>query len=165
MKFVLLAGAIACISSSAMAQSCGGGLPSGTPGCIPPDNLASPLSTVDGSTGYRKPVEVWANRWGAIAVDNVNGGIGIGRSVGMRSKRAAERAALKDCRSKGGQACKIGISYGNQCAVIAWGDQHYSLATGVTIELAARTATSLCSKFTTNCNVYHAECSEAERIR
>jgi Domain of unknown function (DUF4189) len=53
----------------------------------------------------------------------------------MKNQRAAEKAALKQCKSRGGgKSCRIQISYADQCAVIAWGDRFYNTARAETVE-------------------------------
>ncbi|WP_392389941.1 DUF4189 domain-containing protein [Acinetobacter courvalinii] len=43
----------------------------------------------------------------------------------MRSKRQAEKAALTECRAKGGKKCEVDLAYYNQCAVMVTGDNSY----------------------------------------
>jgi hypothetical protein len=109
---------------------------------------------------------IWADRWGAIAIDDTVAEGGIGTVVGMPSKRKAEKAALAECRASGGGAgCKINLSYYNQCGVIAWG-QNYATAMGAsTIEEASEAAKQKCDEHTKDCQIYYAECSMAERIQ
>lgn len=108
------------------------------------------------------PQENWARRWGAIAIDDSNSGVGT--AVDMHSKRKAEKAALEQCREKGGDGCKVSHTYSNQCGVIAWGDTHYVTGSAATIEEASELALRSCSAASANCRIYYADCSYAERV-
>ena len=155
------------LSSSAWAQSCGGGIPAGAPGCIPPDNPASPYSSEYGSSAQpAAPRMIWADRWGAIAIDTTMNKGGIGTVVGMSSKRAAIKAALAQCHvSGGGDGCKVYSSYENGCGALSWGNNSFVTAHAPSIEEASALATQGCSKETTDCQIYYADCSMAERIQ
>lgn len=163
MKLVLLLGVLS-LSDSAFAQNCGNGIPAGAPGCIPPDNPASPYADNYGGTAQPvAPRMIWADRWGAIAFDSTNGGVGT--SSGMESKYKAEKAAMAQCRAKGGGGCWIELAYHNQCAVISWGNGYATTASAATIEEASARAVHTCSQKTDDCKVSYADCSMAERIQ
>lgn len=70
----------------------------------------------------------WATRWGAIAVDGDKGA--FGGVEGQRSKGAAKRSAISECRKDGGKRCKVLASYYNQCGAMAWGDKQVSTYSG-----------------------------------
>jgi hypothetical protein len=106
---------------------------------------------------------IWADRWGAIATDATNGGVGT--AVSMSSKRKAEKAALEVCRTKGGSGCKLSLTYYNQCGAMAWGATHMATASAQTIEKASELAVDSCAKGSTDCQIYYADCSMAERIQ
>ncbi len=107
----------------------------------------------------------WLNRWGAIAIDNsVNTG-GFGAAKNARNKREATKAAIAQCKSSGGgTGCKIKVSYFNQCVVVAWGDSRYGYAWGPDVKETSQDALASCSRATTNCKIYYADCSEAEWV-
>ncbi len=109
---------------------------------------------------------IWEDRWGAIAIDpNVNKG-GFGTAENMQSKKVAEKHALKQCMNSGGtKTCKIEVSYYNQCAVIAWGDDNYHWARAEFIELASEMALEGCSKDTQNCKIFYSNCNYPVRVR
>ena len=105
----------------------------------------------------------WSKRWGAIAADPKAPSLGF--STGFPSKRAAERAALADCRGKGGLQCVVDISYYNQCAALVVGDQRYSTARAATAKEAAALGTRTCEAASSGCRLYYTDCSYAERVR
>jgi uncharacterized protein DUF4189 len=106
---------------------------------------------------------IWADRWGAIAIDNTNGSVGV--AADKASKRKAEKEAMIQCRGKKGSGCRLEVSYGNQCGVIAWGDNFYATASSTTIEEASAAAINNCSQHTSNCKIYYANCSMPQRIQ
>ncbi len=151
------------LGNSAWAQNCPAGIPPGVPGCIPPDNPASPLYRSGQSAQPAAPRIIWADRWGAIATDGPSASLGT--AIGMRSKRQAEKIALAQCRVKGGGDCKVDLTYYNQCAVLITGDIKYLTQGAATIEEASRVGIQRCRKADKNCRVYYADCSMAERIQ
>lgn len=162
--FVLLVGLSITVAASAE-EGCPPGLFPNTSGaagggCVPFQSSGAPTS---GTLGSPVPTVRWARRWGAIAIDQTNGGVGT--SVSMNSKRKAEKAALLDCQGKGGSACRIGLAYHDQCAVIAWGDTQLSMLGAKTIKEAEGVAMAECEQRTDNCRVYYADCSYPERIQ
>ncbi len=108
----------------------------------------------------------WATRWGAIAIGSTASGGGVGVVTDMKNQRAAEKAALKQCKSRGGgKSCRIEISYADQCAAIAWGDRFYNTARAETVELASDLSLAACSKKTENCKIYYANCALPVRVK
>lgn len=117
-RILLLPGCLF-VSVAASAQGCPNGIPSaGNPGCIPPTQFNSPYHQSGGDSVERQAR--WADRWGAIAVDDGEKTIGIGIAEMTSSERAAKKIALEDCRVKGGTKCVISLAYYNQCGVIVW---------------------------------------------
>ncbi|MBT2746926.1 MULTISPECIES: DUF4189 domain-containing protein [unclassified Lysobacter] len=109
---------------------------------------------------------VWADRWGAIAVDKSNVAAGIGSASGMKRKGQAERAALKDCQNKGIARCKVKLAYYSQCAALVWGDHSSSINSAPSKEQAIQIGMDRCFQAKdTNCEVYFSDCSFPERIR
>lgn len=159
--FVLVALSLSCLAE---AQNCGG-MPAVNGVCIPPDSPTSPLNSTYGQQPGQPAVlpMKWADRWGAIATDATNGGVGAAAS--LPSKRKAEKAALATCRTKGGSGCKIALSYYNQCAAMAWGASYATTTAAATIEEASDNAIARCSEHTTDCQIYYADCSMAERVQ
>jgi hypothetical protein len=109
----------------------------------------------------------WATRWGAIAIDPKTSKGGVGVATDMKSQRAAEKEAIKRCRSSGGgKTCRIQTSYDNQCGAIASGDNDYmSTANAGTIDDATGLALAECERASSNCRVYYSNCSYPVRIR
>ena len=105
----------------------------------------------------------WADQWGAIAADSANGILGTATS--MTSRSIAENAAYADCKSKGGEACTIQLSYGNQCAVVVVGDQGYNATQGATSESAKQAGMKVCNEADSHCHVYYSDCSLPVRIQ
>lgn len=132
----------------------------GWQGCAPVPGTSGSYSSTSGATA------VWANRWGAVAIDMTLGGAGISSSSGMDKRKTAERLALAACRRKGGTQCKIEISYYNQCAVIALGSKAFSSSSAASLEEAKRLGLEKCSQSgDINCEVHFSECSFPERVR
>ena len=105
----------------------------------------------------------WADRWGAIAIDNTNSGVGA--VTGMSSRRKAEKSAMKQCRAKGGGGCRVEVVYDNQCGAIAWGESYYVASNSSTIPEASERALRECSRHTSDCRIYYSDCSLPVRIR
>jgi hypothetical protein len=108
----------------------------------------------------------WADRWGSIAIDNAKTNVGLGAAAGMASKRQAEKAALQDCRSKGGAGCQVSLSYDNQCAVVVAGIG-YSVSQGAaSIGEASTLGLKACNDAgVSSCTVYYSACSLPEQVR
>lgn len=147
----------ACASAHAQCRvGAGPDFGDGIPYCseLPPDDYEVPQGPA------------WESRWGAIAIDPgvTEGGIGVASD--MKSRRAAEKVALRNCRkSGGGKTCRIEVSYDNQCGVIAWGDTYMNAANSETLEAASSLALQECGKRTGHCRVFYANCSYPVRIR
>lgn len=135
-------------------------------GCPPGMHLQGFSCVHDRSQTTAPPAQQWATRWGAIAIGSTILGGGFGVSTGMKSKRKAEAAAVKQCKSTGGGAtCKAVFSYHDQCAVVAWGAQRFTIQGAESIELASELAIRDCSAKTEDCQVFYSGCSFPERIQ
>ena len=110
-----------------------------------------------------EPPARWMDTWGAISADADNGSLGT--VVGMSSEQEARRAALAQCRAKGGEKCEIDLTYYNQCAVMILGNKTYNTASAQTIERATLLGMKTCNADDTNCRVYYSDCSLARRTR
>ena len=110
-----------------------------------------------------QPPPRWIDHWGAIAADSAKGILGTATT--MISKSIAENAALADCHSKGGAACTVQLSYGNQCAVVVVGDQGYNATQGATLESAKQAGMKVCNEADSHCHVYYSDCSLPVRIQ
>lgn len=108
----------------------------------------------------------WTSRWGAIAIGSTAAGGGVGVASDMKTRRAAEKTALGQCRnSGGGKTCRIELAYANQCGVIVWGDTYFETESAATSKQAEALALKACSRQTSNCSLYYANCSYPVRIR
>ena len=164
---ILLAVGLLSLNGLAWGQGCPQGMPSaGNPMCVPPDPNNPNAPNYRGNqvpTAPMMPQVRWADQWGAVAIDGTTSDVGA--VTGISSKRKAEKAAMARCRAKGGGGCRVQLSYGNQCGVIAWGDDGYSTAGGTTIGKASEVAVRLCSQHYKNCRIYYAACSLPQRIQ
>ncbi|MBT2746928.1 DUF4189 domain-containing protein [Lysobacter sp. ISL-42] len=133
----------------------------GWQGCAPAPGTAS------GPSSRSQPQEVWADRWGAIAVDTIpTGSVGFSAVTGMKRKGQTEKSALKSCREKGGKQCEIMIAYYNQCAVLMWGDRTINTSGAPSEELAKQRSLEKCNRANdTNCEIVYSGCSLPQRIK
>ncbi|WP_394372390.1 DUF4189 domain-containing protein [Ralstonia wenshanensis] len=145
----------------ALAQ-CAPGIPSaGNPGCIPPDQQSSPYY----QRGQQpvSPPPVWADRWGAVVVDEQTGQAGL--VTGRASRQDAIDAARHDCEKFGSSRCKLQLAYYNQCVAIGWGQNRFSTSSAPTLQEAEADAMKGCNGITTGCKIAYSACSLAERVR
>ncbi|MQR01727.1 DUF4189 domain-containing protein [Glaciimonas soli] len=142
-------------------------------GCAPGDILstAGGVSTClpgngpppEQSQSLEPPPPRWESRWGAIASDEPHGVLGV--SIDQLSQSAAERAAMTDCKQKGGVACKIEIPYQNGCVAFTVSDSGYNAAADSTIEKASQRGMSTCkSAGANNCHTYYTACSRPVQV-
>ncbi|WP_436870978.1 DUF4189 domain-containing protein [Acinetobacter courvalinii] len=133
-------------------------LPGGV--CLPPDHQNSPLNNLPSAS---PPPPVWADRWGAIASDG-KGTYGIVSD--MTSKRKASKAAIQECKNRGGGACNINLTYYNQCAAVGSNDINSFSYSAPTQAEAEQLALERCVKATSKkCDVYYSGCSTAVRVK
>lgn len=163
MKAQFLACALWLVASGAASAqtACPQGVAAGGAQCGP-SSLVNP--DVYGSTpnGPAPALERWADSWGAIA-DDGNGQYGI--VTDMPSKRGARKAAIQECRRRGGAKCEVGITYKNQCAVVVMGSTLSNVVHAITIDKAAEIGMAAClERHDVNCRIYWSGCSHAERI-
>lgn len=162
-QWILMAGLMS-LSSSVWAQGCPSGIPSaGNPGCLPPSQQHSPYYQGNQAYEYQFPATRWATRWGAIAIDDLNGIAGA--VIDKTSKRQAHKAAIAECNARGGKECEVRIAYHNQCAAIVWGKHKYSTASAETEELAVQIGMRSCSAADIDCQIYYSDCSLPVQIR
>ena len=85
----------------------------------------------------------------------------LGTAVGAKSKHEAERLALADCESKGGGACKVQVSYYNQCGVMVLGQERLFTARAGSEAEAAEEGLKYClDSGDSNCRIYYSACTE-----
>jgi Domain of unknown function (DUF4189) len=114
-----------------------------------------------GGTAPPDPGPEWATRWGAIAT--ANGAFGTANN--LSSARKAEKTALNRCKANGGKDCKINLSFGNQCAALAWGTASNYVEPAADILLAENGALKSCGEVTQDCKIFYSACSYPERKR
>lgn len=106
----------------------------------------------------------WVDQWGAIATDFAHSSAGA--SVNQPNRKAAKQAAIANCQSNGGSACKIETWYSNACAVMVVGDKTHISVSAATIGDATQEGMKTCAKDgDTNCHVYYSACSMPVRIQ
>lgn len=100
----------------------------------------------------------WVDRWGAIATDGIKGILGAVDNIS--NVDGAERLALLDCQSQGGDNCKVILSYSNRCGVMTVGDNGYAASSGPTMAEATKKSMKKCeSDGDKGCHVYYSGCS------
>lgn len=136
-------------------------------GC-PPGQMPYSATSAEGSAASiascgpiptrSRPMPVWENRWGAIA-DDSQGTFGVGENE--KSEKKAEKAALADCKSRGGAQCSVTMRYMNQCAAIATSDVRTVSARAPDVEGAKKDSLDSCAKRSNGkeCWVYYSGCS------
>lgn len=108
------------------------------------------------------PAPKWETRWGAIATDADKGV--IGSVSGASSKADAKRAAMDDCRTKGGDHCLLQMPFSNGCAAVVVGDSVFNVAADETVDRASQAGIQQCGKSSKNCHVYFSLCSPPVRV-
>ncbi|WP_307692663.1 DUF4189 domain-containing protein [Variovorax ginsengisoli] len=160
MKFLVRASSIlAFISLPIFAQTaCPIGTAAGSATCGPSPSQGGGIIQQQAPT----PSGEWIKTWGAIAVGNSTGDVGL--AVGKMSKEQAENEALIKCAQNGALDCKQNLfTYRNQCAALAWPNTagEYVIIGGPSKDTAAQEASSACGKkASAGCRVVYSECSE-----
>lgn len=158
---------MACVlmfTAAAAHAQCAAGIPgAGNPGCIPPSAPNSPYYQ-GGAAPANAPPAVWADSWGAIALDpNL---VLAGNVEGADSKSAAIETAMRYCKHAGGHDCKPFITYYNQCAALAQTKNGGPISAYTAAEKAEAEdgATKRCGK-SGACMIVLSKCSYAKRVR
>lgn len=167
MKLRYLCVLVLLFSGAAQAEQ---GCPDGLyPGGAGPGQICIPMPGygISGSSGGTQAAEPkWATRWGAIATDDGSTGGGIlGQSESLSSKRKAEKAALSDCRSKGGHNCALVQTYYDQCIAVAWGRSRPYSVSAENSKAASELALAKCNQSDQACGIYYTGCSYPERVQ
>lgn len=165
MKQIILLIATALTALPIWAAHAEGGCP---PGQIP--YTATPAAGSAASMASCGPIPnqrssiQWESRWGAIASDPHTGIVG---AVDRRkSKRDATKDAVSECKSRGGDQCKVEFTYRDQCVVTIAGDTWANNGYGESIEVATQFGMNACEKRgDTNCHIYYQACSLPVRVR
>ena len=84
-----------------------------------------------------------------------------------KRKSIAKKAATAECRARGGgEGCKyVSLTYHNQCAAMAWGNERAVTQGAETAEIASDLALRECNKLTTDCKIYYTGCSLPARVQ
>ncbi|WP_425478316.1 DUF4189 domain-containing protein [Frateuria defendens] len=154
------------ILTSVAWSQCAPGIPSaGNPGCIPPNQSNSPYAQGEAVRQHAAPIQaVWADRWGAIAMDGNTGEAGT--VVGYATQSEAVSAAIGDCSSKGAKNCKPLLIYHNQCAAVAQSTEGALNASGApTLDEAKSLSIERCGQHGGKCNVVYSDCSYPVRVK
>jgi len=155
---VLIAQWLMMATGVAWAQTaCPQGVASGSAQCGPSTVNDPAYSGVPAAPRAR-----WADSWGAMASDVEKGVSGI--VAELPSKRLAKRFATQECKARGGEKCKIAMTYKNQCFVVVDGNGSYFVS-AATIKRAEDLAMRNCEQGGGDCHVYYYGCSHARRIR
>ena len=161
----LAASALLIYGPTAWSQ-CASGIPgAGNPGCVPPTAAGSPY----GQPSDAAPITpapapaVWEDRWGAVAIDfSADASGSISNSP---TENRANRSALDDCASQGGNNCKIVLTYHNQCAAITQSaNGTYSSATASNKGEAESRVLDKCGDHQT-CRILYSQCAFPVRVQ
>lgn len=153
-----------CAAPFTVWSQCATGVNTGGGNCIPPDAPGMPGYNPGNSEPAPAPgpAPVWADSWGAIAIDDATGDAGT--VTDKYSKLEAEHAAMHDCSVRGATGCKIALTYYNQCAAIAWGASARGIARSPNEQKAKDDAMLSCQEGTSGCHVVYSACSVAHRV-
>jgi hypothetical protein len=106
------------------------------------------------------PTVRWADRWGAMAAGK---GFPViyGIVADLPDKRAANEAALLECKRRGGVRCEVALSYHNHCAVVSTGLGSSFANSAATVEQATEDSMRRCEAANGKgaCWVYYSGCS------
>lgn len=100
----------------------------------------------------------WLSRYGAIAGSS---NTIFGYAKDERSRGAARKSAIQDCKDKGGIDCSLDIEYSNQCAAVVGGNFSYATARGPSEDSAIAFARGICKKRNEACAVKYINCTDA----
>lgn len=140
-------------TTAACAQDCGDMVYAGGT-CVPPD-VAMPKSQRPQTQSYRQGL--WVDMWGALALDRAKGILGV--SVQNQTEAKAWQAAEDSCHAKGGVNCEHFRSYVDKCVAVV-NEQNGSVTNfGKTQEEAIKKAMKMCSKESSDCEVFYSACS------
>lgn len=106
---------------------------------------------------------LWLDRWMAFATDAENSVLGL--ALDRSNVGEPRRAALSDCRFKGGVDCKFENAFLDSCAAVTVGNNGYTIMGGATLAEATRKSRDVCKKESgASCYTYYAACDFAVRL-
>lgn len=114
---------------------------------------------IPGSQQPAQPTASWQSRSGAIATDGDKGVLGVANDE--RTRAEAERAALLDCKAKGGTNCQVQTYYTNGCGVMTVGSKggFYTSTAQMKNDATQRSLHTCEANGDTGCYVYYSGCS------
>lgn len=138
---------------------------SATAGCAPIPGYGNGTASGAGNQqSQTPPAAIWEDRWGAMATDEPRGVLGA--VTGFSNEQAAQRAALSDCKAKGGINCSLANSYRNGCTALTVSDSSFYYGADTTKEIVASDGMRACTEAgKKNCRTYYTACSPPVRIR
>ena len=147
--------------------SCPPGMYPNNPGSTNGVNGCNPIPGY-GKEGQQQepspPTSVWEDRWGAMATDEPRGVLGA--ATGYSNEQAAQRAALSDCKAKGGMNCTLTNSYRNGCTALTVSDSKFYYGADATTDVVASMGMRACTEAgNKNCHTYYTACSPPVRIQ
>ena len=145
LAFATFALALAAMRPAAAEQGCPDGYTMaalGTAQCIPIPGLYQ----VPGGAQQPQQPAPRPSAGRSVGGDRLRSRLGQDRGRGQPSRRQAEDDAVAICRQKGGGACKLEISYANQCGVIVWGNNWAVAKFAATLEQATELALNQCNR-------------------
>ena len=152
------------LSASAIARAEGGCPPGQMPyTSTPAEGTAASIASCGPIPTSTTP-PAWASRWGAIADD----GAGLfGMSANEVSKKNAEKAAVSQCKERGGSQCSVYMTYTNQCIAMAASEANSNTARAPDEESAKQNSVEGCIKGSNGkeCRVYYSACSLPARVQ
>lgn len=113
------------------------------------------------------PLGRWRTTWGAIALAESTGDVGV--AVGKNSESEAATEAMNRCATHGAIDCTLDFSYENQCAVIASASENGAFVGGAavsqggpSIEIASDLALSACKELRNGgeCKIAYSDCTK-----
>lgn len=109
-----------------------------------------------------RPRGHWVTQWGGFAISDDGT---TGWSIGQPAEDIAKQAAIENCVSKGGTACKLSTTYRNGCVALVNGDRLGYPSTDATRDKAISDAMKSCKRGgEKNCELVRAECSPAKWV-
>jgi hypothetical protein len=165
MKRIVLIFGLLCLSLAVHAEgNCPQGYyPIGASGQPGPQGCA-PIPNYNQNQGMPQASPIrWRSTWGAIATDAAAGS--VASITGEATEEQAVDAAFADCRAKGGNNCKLQVSYANGCAALVLGDSVFNVNSAPTLNEAVKKGMDLCNPASKNCHAFLTACSLSERIQ
>jgi serine/threonine-protein kinase len=109
-------------------------------------------------TSFGLPAAEAFDNFGAISYSSATGAYGL--SYDYRSRRGAERRALRECEGYAGTGdCSVLVWFKNACGALAQGDGGVGSGWGVNVSIAQQYALQSCRRYYRNCRVVKWVCT------